>query len=61
MHEAWAKGILKRVSYYRFIAYALSLKTYDVFHVGVTSFKQIYRLYEFYLKFRLLLWKLLKL
>jgi abortive infection bacteriophage resistance protein len=57
--EAWAKGILKRVSYYRLTAYALSLKTDDVFHGGVT-FKQIYRLYDFDLKLRLLLMEIIE-
>ncbi|BBI36676.1 Abi family protein [Cohnella abietis] len=57
--ELWAKGILKRVSYYRFTAYTLSLKTDDVFHAGVT-FKQIFRLYDFDLKFRLLLLEIIE-
>jgi len=57
--EEWAKEILERVSYYRFTAYTLSLKTDDVFH-GTVSFKHIYRLYDFDLKFRLLLMEIIE-
>jgi abortive infection bacteriophage resistance protein len=40
-----AQEILNRISYYRFTAYTLSLKTNDRFHDAVT-FNQIYRLYD---------------
>lgn len=54
-----AQEILNRISYYRFTAYTLSLKTNDRFHDAVT-FNQIYRLYDFDLKFRLLLMEIVE-
>ncbi|CQR58927.1 Abi family protein [Paenibacillus riograndensis SBR5] len=57
--EENAKEILSRISYYRFTAYTLSLKTNDKFYDNVT-FNHIFRLYEFDLKFRLLLMELIE-
>jgi abortive infection bacteriophage resistance protein len=54
-----AKEILARVGYYRLTAYTLSLKTDDVFHKNI-SFNQIYRIYDFDLKFRLLLMEIIE-
>lgn len=50
-----AINILKRVSYYRFTAYGLSLKQEEDRYLPGTTFEQIYRLYEFDSKLRALL------
>lgn len=50
-----AINILKRVSYYRFTAYGLSLKQVEDRYMPETTFEHLYRLYEFDSKLRALL------
>lgn len=51
--EVFAKKVLSKINYYRFSAYALSLKEKDQFYEA-TTFEHIYKLYEFDRKLRLL-------
>lgn len=44
--EAYAENVLKKLNYYRFSAYSLTLRENDVFYEGVT-FEDIVALYEF--------------
>lgn len=52
-NETKAKEILKRISYYRFSAYSLTLRKNDSFYEG-TTFENIYELYLFDSQFRAL-------
>lgn len=52
--EVFAKKVLSQINYYRFSAYTLTLKKGDTFNDNV-SFEDVYRLYEFDRKLRLLL------